>query len=291
MSKLAALAVLTILVSGCDVGGGDSFVVQIDSGGVRLTDLRDLLDARVEEEGEDRREDILNEELDRLVEEELALRRADELGIEISDEDVSAWLQQLHGPDYASDDATYREAVRRQIAAERAALVDLASSVHVPEDAIHTHFEEHRDSYQRPARIQIRQIVVQDELRARQLLDELRASADFSTLAKANSQAPEAAEGGLLPSFARGEMPEVFDRAFDLELDEISEVQESSYGYHIFLLVARFQPQVPELADVRAEITGELQARRFAELKRGWMRNLRREADIRVNERMLESLR
>jgi len=42
---------------------------------------------------------------------------------------------------------------------------------------------------------------------------------------------------------------------------------------------------------VRAEIAGELQARRFAELKRGWLRNLRREADIRVNERMLESLR
>ena len=290
MSKLA-LAMLAVLVSGCDVGGGDSFVVHIDEGGVRLADLRDLLDVRVEEEGEERRDDILNEELDRLVEEELALLRADQLGIEISDEEVSAWLQQLHGPGYASDDPAFQEAVRRQIAAERAALIDLASSVHVPEDAVITHFEENLDGYQRAARIQLRQIVVQDELRARQLLDELRAGADFSTLAKANSQAPEAADGGLLPAFARGEMPEVFDRAFDLELDEISEIQESAYGYHIFLLVARFQPQIAELADVRAEIFGELQARRFAELKRGWLRDLRRSADIRVNERVLETLR
>ena len=291
MIKLAALAMAAVLASGCEVGGADALVVHIDDGGVRLADLRELLEARVEEEGEDRRDDILHEELDRLVREELALRRAAELGIEISDEDVSDWLEQLHGPEYTTDDSAYREAVRRQIAAERAALVDLASSVHVPEDAIVTHFEEHRDSYQLPARIQIRQIVVQDELRARQLLDELRAGADFSTLAKANSQAPEAAEGGLLPAFARGEMPEVFDRAFDLELDEISEIQESLYGYHIFLLVARFPPQVPELADVRAEIAGELQARRFAELRRGWLRDLRRSADIRVNERVLESLR
>ena len=39
------------------------------------------------------------------------------------------------------------------------------------------------------------------------------------------------------------------------------------------------------------EIKAELQTRRLAELRRGWLRDLRRVADIRVNERLLEQLR
>ena len=133
--------------------------------------------------------------------------------------------------------------------------------------------------------------MVQDEAEAHRLRDELEGGANFSALAQASSAAPEASAGGLLPPFAKGELPDVFDRAFELDLDEISAVLDSPYGFHIFLLVARFPPQVPELGDVHEKIKAELQTRRLAELKRGWLRDLRRVAEIRVDERLLEQLR
>ncbi len=285
-----ALALLSVLALGCGPGA-DALVVEIDDGGVRLDELSPVVEARVEAEGEDLRVEILNEELERLVAEVLVLARAQTLGIQIDDEEVDAWLARLHGPDYVIDDPGYREQVRRQLTGERAAMVDLASSVQVQDDAVINYFEEHRDRYQIPPRVQIRQLVVQDEAMARRLYDEIRAGAEFAVVARAHSLAPEASDGGLLPPFARGEMPEIFDAAFDLGVDEVSEVLPSTYGYHVFLLVARYPAQVPELADVRGEILAELQTRRVVQLEKAWLRDLKRKAEIRVNERLLEGLR
>lgn len=287
----AAGVLAVIFALGCGGDASDALVVEFEGGGVRLAQLRAVLDGRLEHEGESRRADILNEELDRLLTAEVTLSRARELGIEISDGELDAFLTRIHGPEFEDPDPGYREEVRRQLLGERAALLDLADRIHISDEAILTHFEEQRDRFQLPARIQIRQIVVEEEERARRLRDQLRAGADFAALSQTHSLAPEAGEGGLLPPFARGELPEVFDRAFELGVDEISEVLESPYGFHIFQLVARYPAQVPELADVRDQILGELQNRRLTELRREWLRDLRKRADIRINERLLETLR
>ncbi len=282
---------LAALALGCRGGGSDAFVVEIDEGGVRLAELQSAVQARVAEEGEPQRARILDEELDRLVNEELAGQRAEALGIEMYDEELDGWLERLHGPDYRTRDEAYRNQVRAQLVRDRAAILDLAERVQVPDGAVVAHFEEHRDEYRTPARIQIRQIVVQDPPRAQALIDELGGGADFATLARQHSLAPEAEKGGLLPPFARGELPDVFDQAFALEIDEVSDTLESPYGYHVFQLVTRYPPQEPELQDVRARISFDLQSARLADLRRSWLRDLRKRARIRVDERMLARLR
>jgi len=282
---------LAAVATACGGDAADSFVVQIDDSGVRMADLSAALDTRVEIEGDAKRDDILDEELDRMVAEQVTWNRARALGVAVSDDELDSRLRDVHGPDFATNDPPYREMVRREMAGERAAILDLADRLQVPEEAIASYFEEHREQYQRPARIQLRQIVVQDEARARSLKKELDGGADFAALAQAHSAAPEGSQGGLLAPFAKGELPEVFDRAFDLDLDEVSGVLESPYGFHMFLLVARFPPHVPELGDVHEQIEAELRTRRLAELKRSWLRDLRREASIKVNERVLEKLR
>ncbi len=276
---------------GCQGASSDAFVVEIEDGGVRLAELQSALEARLADEDPAHRGEILDEELDRLVNQKLAMRRSRSLGIEIEDSELEAWLRRLHGPEYKTRDEAYRESVRQQLEADRAAIIDLAEQVEVPHDAVVEHFEAHREEYRMPARIQIRQIVVQDPPRAQALIDQLRGGADFSELAKAHSLAPDGSEGGLLPPFAKGEMPDVFDHAFALEVDEISDTVESPFGYHVFQLVGRFPPQEPELEDVRSRIAADLQTERLSELRRGWLRNLRKRSRIQVNERLVETLR
>ena len=110
-------------------------------------------------------------------------------------------------------------------------------------------------------------------------------------LAQQYSLAPDGSDGGLLPPFSKGEMPDVFDHAFALEIDEISDTVESPFGYHVFQLVGRFPPQEPELEDVRSRISANLQTERLSELRRGWLRDLRKRSRIQVNVRLLETLR
>jgi peptidyl-prolyl cis-trans isomerase C len=77
-------------------------------------------------------------------------------------------------------------------------------------------------------------ILVKDQARAQQLLDEIKNGGDFAQLAKKNSECPSKANGGDLGAFSRGQMVAEFDRAaFALEVNGLSELVKTKFGYHI----------------------------------------------------------
>lgn len=287
--RVRAAGLLLAFALGCGPTSGDERVAVVEGRAIPLADLRRVVEARLESDPEALLADVLTEELDRLVDREVALHHASDLGIEVTDADVDERLRLIHGEDFAAD-ATYRDDVRSEMRIERAAVEDLAAQLSVPESALADYFERHRDEYRRPERIRIRQVVVEEEERALKLRHQLEGGADFAELAASQSLAPESRDGGLLPPFARGELPEVFDRAFDLEAGKLSAVIESPHGYHIFLVVERLPERDPELAEVRDELTVQLAHERLQELRPQWLRELRREAEITVNERVLESV-
>ncbi len=58
--------------------------------------------------------------------------------------------------------------------------------------------------------------------------------AEFAELASENSDCPSASDGGSLGSFGRGQMVKAFeDAAFDLDVDQTSDVVETDFGYHL----------------------------------------------------------
>ena len=63
---------------------------------------------------------------------------------------------------------------------------------------------------------------------------ELDGGADFADLARRHSECPSGRSGGDLGAFGRGAMVAEFDKAaFDLKVDEISDVVETNFGYHL----------------------------------------------------------
>lgn len=77
-------------------------------------------------------------------------------------------------------------------------------------------------------------ILVKDQARAQQLLQELQNGGDFAQLAKQNSDCPSKANGGDLGAFGRGQMVPEFDRAaFALEVGALSDLVKTRFGYHI----------------------------------------------------------
>jgi parvulin-like peptidyl-prolyl isomerase len=288
--KLGTALVCSALLA-CSAGDSGRAVATVDGSAIALGTLRSALEARAGDGEPLPREQILNEELNRLVAEQIVLNRARTLGIDVSSADVDARLSSLHGPQFSDSDPVYRERLRREMLLERVALLDLADKLHVPESALVLYFEEHRADFAEPERIEIRHILVDDRARAEELHARLAAGADFAQLALEQSIAPEAAEGGWLPPFARGELPDAFDSAFELAPGSISPVVESPYGFHIFRVEARHPPREPDFAEARERILVDLERDRLEELRRDWLRELRAEADIQVDERLLEGLR
>lgn len=57
---------------------------------------------------------------------------------------------------------------------------------------------------------------------------------DFAAVAKEHSDCPSGAKGGSLGTFGRGQMvPEFDDATFALQPGEMSDVIETSFGYHL----------------------------------------------------------
>ena len=63
---------------------------------------------------------------------------------------------------------------------------------------------------------------------------EIEGGADFTEVARANSDCPSAADGGSLGEFGRGAMvPEFEEAAFGLEVGGVSDAVETPFGYHL----------------------------------------------------------
>lgn len=80
------------------------------------------------------------------------------------------------------------------------------------------------------------QILVGSQAEAETVLKELAAGAEFGAVARKRSLSPEAAIGGDLGFFKRGDlMPELEQSVVALKVGQISGVVKTSRGYHIFV--------------------------------------------------------
>jgi len=91
-----------------------------------------------------------------------------------------------------------------------------------------------------------RHILVETEEEALEILSLLEEGADFHELAAERSiDDSNSAQGGDLGWFDDDTMPEFSETAFDLEVGEISEPIETSFGFHIIQSLGKRESQIP----------------------------------------------
>jgi peptidyl-prolyl cis-trans isomerase D len=94
---------------------------------------------------------------------------------------------------------------------------------------------------------------------AEDVLQQARDDADFAELARQYSEGPSAPQGGDLGLFSRGRMVKPFeDAVFALENGGISEIVETSFGYHIIKLEEIVPPHITPLTEVQKDIRATL---------------------------------
>ena len=107
--------------------------------------------------------------------------------------------------------------------------------------------------------------------KAEDILKKVTAGEDFTKLAKEFSDdTASAKKGGDLGFFGAGEMVEPFeDTAFSLEKEEVSDLVETNFGFHIIKVIDIVEDEVKALAEVKGEIRKNLEAEISAELAEG----------------------
>ena len=175
----------------------------------------------------------------------------------------------------------WAEKYKRNLIVEKLILVKVAPMVHIPEKRIKKYFKEHPEEFKVPRRVHAYQIMTHTLSEADEIRNELLEGADFAEQAKKYSKSPDAADGGDLGIFARGQMPKEFDDIlFKLKLKEISKVVASPYGYHVFKVVEEFKPSKMKYAEAKDRIFNRMFNEELEKKFKEWIEEIRKKADV-----------
>lgn len=154
---------------------------------------------------------------------------------------------------------------------------------------IAAYYEANREEFDRPAQVRARQIVVAEEAEGRKVLGLLRQGRPFAEVAAEYSLSPDGQQGGDLGFFGRGEMPPEFDAVvFDLPVNRLSDLVQSEYGYHLFLVEEKRKAAQLGKQEAELEIRTLLETQQREELYLQWLQELRARAMITVDWAQLE---
>jgi parvulin-like peptidyl-prolyl isomerase len=236
--------------------------------------------------------------LERLVDRELMLAEAGRRGLRPTAEEIERTLAKAReGMPPKEFEATLTEAGIDRNGWRRAAERDLAieklqaaitSPVGVSEQELDAWIARHRDRREQPEEVRAAQLLVRTEADAVEARRRILGGTAFADVARAVSLSPDATRGGDLGYFARGQMPPEFDDAvFTLTRGQVSDIVESPYGFHLFLVIDRRPGRVRSDAELRADVRAAILASKREEAFRVWLARARAQARIKYNRSLV----
>jgi parvulin-like peptidyl-prolyl isomerase len=151
------------------------------------------------------------------------------------------------------------------------------------------YFNEHKAEFAVRETAQIRQILVATESDAKALEDQLKQGKRIPELAKKFSISPEGPQGGNVGWVEKG-LSDVFEPAFHMKVGQRSPIVKSTFGYHIFELLARKPSRNKALAEASPEIKRILMEKKEQSLYLAWLEAQIRKARVFKDQAFIDAL-
>jgi peptidyl-prolyl cis-trans isomerase C len=234
--------------------------------------------------------------LESMIDEALLIAEADRLQVKVSTTSVERELQAMQqawppGDFQAQLDSTYqtlddlREAVRSELRNAQVIEMRLGRLPPLAEAELKASFDRLTpEERQQPMRASAYQVVTTSQVAAQDVRKKALEGTPFTELAKKFGITPEARSGGWLGWIASGRVPTVFEACFLLKPGEISQVIPSEYGFHVFRVDQREPARERTFDDLRPELIQRLQTSRAEVLTSDYLKELRAEYEIEVDE-------
>jgi peptidyl-prolyl cis-trans isomerase D len=162
----------------------------------------------------------------------------------------------------------------------------------VTNQQVEQYYQSHQKDFQVPEEVKVRHILIKVEQgadaktdaaakqKAENLLQQIKAGADFAALARANSDDPGSKDaGGELGMIQRGVTVPAFEQAaFALQPGQISGVIKTQFGYHILKVEEKQTAHLKPLDEVKPQIVATLTRQQEADQQAGYAQQLATEA-------------
>jgi foldase protein PrsA len=241
---------------------------------------------------------LRNQAVQNLVQREQFEQKAEDLDVEVTDEQVDARLEQIQKQYFGGDQKKYEQQLARQgvtnaqVRGElRAQLVSerifaqVTGDVKVTDAEVEAYYTKNKAQYSQPESRDVRHILVKTKKQADDLYAQLENGADFAALAKQFSEdTGSKANGGKL-TISKGQTVAPFDQtAFLLKKNAISKPVKTEFGYHIIQPLSEKKPaKVTPLAEVKASIKQQLQQTQKNEAMTKWVNDLKKDYKDKVS--------
>jgi parvulin-like peptidyl-prolyl isomerase len=305
----AALAAVTLVAAGCgdtDEVPADAVAV-VDGTPITKASLEELL-ARAKKSytaqqrdfpkaGTAEYQSLQNQAVAYLVQREEYANEADELGIEVSDEEIAKKLDEVKQQYFQNDQKKFEAGLKQQgytVAALREDLVsqlisqkiyeNLTNSVKVSDAELQKYYDENKTQYSVAESRAVRHILVKTKTEADEIHSQLESGADFAKLAKEKSLDPGSKDQGGKLTVSRGQTVAPFDKAaFSLETNKLSDPVKTEFGYHLIQPLAAVKPgSVTPFAEVKAQIRTQLAEERKNKAASDWATEVEKKYEDKV---------
>jgi parvulin-like peptidyl-prolyl isomerase len=188
----------------------------------------------------------------------------------------------------------YRKEVREQLIIENYAARQIAAEIIVSPSRIKQYYEAHQAQFHVEDQVRLRMIFIRKDANqpeqiaakremAQEILSKLDSGRPFAEMAKAYSDAPQAATGGDWGWVDRKTISKEFaDVAFALGAGEHSDILETKDGFYILFVEEIKKARVLPLDEVRQQIERILEQEERARIQRQHVEKLRRKAFVRI---------
>lgn len=244
---------------------------------------------------------LRSQTLDHMVNQAILLAEALKQDLAVDESEVAAKINEVKTgwPDPAGfdehletigmDKEKLARLIRESLLIESLLAKEIPAEGHDPGDEeIAAYYESNPEAFQVPEKVRASHVLLKvgsgdgaDERtgqleKLRTVLEEIRTGRDFAELAGEFSDCPSRTKGGDLGFFGRGQMVKPFEQAaFNLEVDEVSDIVETDFGYHIIKVTAKSDARTLPLEEVRDKVSANLSWRTRADMLRLYIDKLR----------------
>lgn len=209
--------------------------------------------------------------LDQMISEKLLIQEAKNMGLE-KDKDVFEQIKKM----------------TEQILVQALIEKEILDKIKVNDGEVLEYYEQNKDSFTEKEQVHLFNILLETEEEAQDILEQLKAGGDFNEIAKEKSTGPSAAQGGDLGYLSRGTIiPEIEDVVFALELEKLSEIIKTDFGFHILKITEKKPETVKALEEVKEDIIQTLLPTKQKEAFENLLEELKGKAEIEINEEAL----
>lgn len=237
--------------------------------------------------------------INKIIEKKLILEYGKKNGITISSDELESEVRTLR-QDYPEDIfkemllkryidfKDWENSLREELLIQKIVNTAIGDSVSVTFEETKDYYEKNLAEFKHPRMFKVRQIVTKTKEDMEKVLDLIKNGGSMPDLAREYSIAPEAEDEGMLGWIAEDQLDETLNNfIFSLKKDELSKIQESPYGFHLFKIIDEKEEGIKEFPEVIKEIESKISGDKKEIMFKKWLDGLKKEFPVSVDERQI----